>query len=328
MTVSWLRRTAVLAVACASAALIAACGSGTVDSAISPTRFVVFGDGLSDVGQTGRRYTVNDGSLNIWAAQLASRYNVNITAASAGGSGYAVGNARITLHPDAAGVASTPTVTEQITTFLAAGAPLSTDLVLVGGGTSDIVAGFATYRAAVAANGSAAAATAAATAFNASATQAGNELAAQVRRVVNAGARYVMATGTYDLSRSPLATATGLGTVLGNASTAFNTALLLGISDLGSNVLFVDAAFYYNNITGVPSSYSFTDASTVVCSSVDAGAGIGTGNGQVNSALCTSGTIKPGLNPNVYEFADNVYFTPQAQRLFGNYAYDRLRLRF
>ena len=328
MTVSWLRRTAVLAIACASAALMAACGSGSVDSAISPTRFVVFGDGFSDVGQTGTRYTVNDGSVNIWASQLASRYGVTITAASAGGSGYAVGNARVTLHPDAAGVASTPTVTEQITTFLAAGNPLSTDLVMVGGGTSDILAGFATYRAAVAADPSSAAATAAATAFNASATLAGTQLAAQVRRVVNAGARYVMSTGTYDLSRSPLATATGLGTVLGSASTAFNTALLLGISDLGTNVLFVDAAFYYNNITGLPSSYSFTDATTVVCNSVDSGAGIGTGTGQVSSAKCNSSTIKAGLDPTVYEFADNVYFTPQANRLFGNYAYDRLRLRF
>lgn len=328
MTVSWLRRTAVLAVACASAALMAACGSGTVDSAISPSRFVVFGDGLSDVGQTGKRYTINDGSVNIWAAQLAARYGVTITAASAGGSGYAVGNARVTLHPDAAGVASTPTVTEQITTFLAAGAPQSSDLVMVGGGTSDILAGFATYRAAVAANTSAATATAAATAFNAAATTAGNELATQVRRVVNAGARYVMATGTYDLSRSPLATVTGLGSVLGTASTAFNTAFLLGIADLGSNVLFVDAAFYYNNITGLPGSYSFTDSTTVLCTSVDSGAGIGTGNGQISSALCNTGTLKSGLDPLQYEFADNVYFSPQAQRLFGNYAYDRLRLRF
>ncbi len=318
MTVSWLRRSAVLTLVCASAALLAACGSGTVDSAISPSRFVVFGDGLSDVGQTGTRYTVNDGSVNVWAQQLAFRYGATITAASAGGTGYAVGNARVTLKPDAAGVATTPTVTDQISTFLAAGAPGGNDLIMVGGGTSDIVAGLASFRAG----------TTTAAQFNAAASAAGTELSAQVRRLVNAGAKYVIVTGTYDLSRSPLAAATGQGTVLNGASTAFNTALLLGIADLGSNVLFVDAAFYYNLITGTPSNYSFNDSTTVVCNSVDPGPGIGIGANQVNSARCNTSTIVNNLNYTLYEFADLVYFTPQAQRLFGNYAYDRLRLRF
>ena len=318
MTFSWLRRTAVLAIACASAALLAACGSGTVDSAISPTRFVVFGDGLSDVGQTGTRFTVNDGSVNIWAQQVASRFGVGITPSSAGGSGYAQGNARVALHPDAAGVAATPTVTEQIDAFLAKGAPLSSDLVLVGGGTSDIIALFNSYRT-NAINASQ---------FNDAATLAGTQLAAQVRRVVSSGAKYVVATGTYDLGRSPLGTATGLATALTNASTAFNTALLLGISDLGTTVLFVDAQYYYNLITGLPGSYSFTDSATVMCTSIDPGQGIGVGVNQISSPRCNLGTLLPGRDPNLFVFADYVYFTPQAQRLFGNYAYDRLRLRF
>ncbi|QHI98914.1 GDSL family lipase [Xylophilus rhododendri] len=318
MTVSWLRRTAVLTIACASAALLAACGSGTVDSAISPSRFVVFGDGLSDVGQTGTRYTVNDGTVNIWAQQLASRYGVGITPQSSGGTGYAVGNARVTLHPDAAGVASTPTVTEQISSFLASDSPKSSDLILVGGGTSDLLAGFAAYRAGTITSDQ----------YVAQARTAGTELGAQVRRMVTAGAKYVMSTGVYDLSRSPLGATSGQGTLLSAAATAFNTALELAIADLGANVLYVDAQYYYNLITAYPSSYSFTDSGTVVCTSVDSGPGIGIGNGQVNSALCNTGTIASGLDINLYEFADFVYFTPQAQRLFGNYAYDRLRLRF
>lgn len=318
MTVSWLRRTAVLAIACASAALVAACGSGTVESAISPTRFVVFGDGLSDVGQTGTRYTVNDGSINIWAQQLASNYGVNLTAQSAGGSGYAVGNARVTLHPDAVGVASTPTVTEQITSFLAVSAPKSSDLIMIEGGLSDIIYNFAQFNAGTITSDQ----------FVAAAKQAGTELGAQVRRMVTAGAPYVMTTGVYDVGRSPLGTATGQSSLLSTASTAFNTALELAIADLGSNVLYVDSQYYYNLQIGVPSSYSFTDGTTVVCTSVDPGVGIGTGTGQISSALCNAGTIQSGLNYTLYEFADNVYFTPQAQRLFGNYAYDRLRLRF
>lgn len=318
MIVSWLRRTAVLAVACASAALIAGCGSGTVDSAISPSRFVVFGDGLSDLGQNGYRYTVNDGSVNIWTQQLASNYGVGVSPVSLGGSSYAVGNARVTLHPDAAGVAATPTITEQITTFLAAGAPKSSDLIVIEGGLSDIISGLADYRVGTTTSAQ----------YIAASTQAGTELGAQVRRMVSAGAKYVMVTGTYDVGRSPFGTATGLSSVLTSASTAFNTALELAIADLGSNVLYVDSQYYYNLQIGVPSSYSFNDAVTVVCTSVDPGNGTGVGTGQISSALCNTGTIQSGLNYTLYEFADNVYFTPQAQRLFGNYAYDRLRLRF
>ncbi|WPB56933.1 SGNH/GDSL hydrolase family protein [Xylophilus sp. GOD-11R] len=318
MTVSWLRRTAVLTIACASAALLTACGSGTVDSAIRPSRFVVFGDGLSDVGQTGTRYTVNDGSVNIWAQQLASRYGVGLTAVSAGGSGYAVGNARVTLHPDAAGVASTPTVTEQIDTFLASDSPKSSDLILVGGGISDVLANFAAYRAGTMTSDQAVAAS----------RTAGTELGAQVRRMVNAGARYVMSTGVYDIGRSPFGTASGQASVLTSQVTAFNTALELAIANLGDNVLFVDAQYYYNLQIGVPGSYNFDDGTTVVCTSVDAGNGIGTGTGQLNSALCNTGTIKSGVDYSKFEFADNVYFTPVANRQFGNYAYDRLRLRF
>ena len=195
MTVTWLRRTALLAFACASTALLGACGSGTVDSAISPSRFVVFGDGLSDVGQTGVRFTVNDGSVNIWVQQVAAGFGVGITPSSAGGSGYATGNARVTQHPDAAGVASTATVTEQITSFLASDSPKSSDLIVVEGGTSDLIYNFASYRSG----------NITADQFTAAATQAGTELGAQVRRMVTAGAKYVMTTGVYDLGRSPWA---------------------------------------------------------------------------------------------------------------------------
>ena len=258
--------------------------------------------------------------MNIWTQQLASRYGVNLTAASAGGSGYAQINSRISLKPDAAGVSTTPTMTEQIGTFLASGAPRSTDLFLIGGGTSDILAGFAAYRA----NPT----TAGAAQFTAAATQAGTELGNQVQRLVNAGARYVLVTNLYDVSRSPLGTSSGQAAALTAATRGFNDALKLSIQNLGSNVLLVDAENYFNLVISFPTSYSFTNGTTVVCTSVDPGNGIGAGTGQINSGLCNSGTIASGLDPALYEFADNVYFTPQAQRLFGNFAYDRLRLRF
>jgi phospholipase/lecithinase/hemolysin len=109
---------------------------------------------------------------------------------------------------------------------------------------------------------------------------------------------------------------------------AFNTALLLAITDLGSNVLYVDATYYYNLLLNAPSSYSLTNSTTVVCTSTDSANSIGIGAGNTSSARCTPSTIGAGLAYDSYLFADPVYFTPAANRLFGNYAYDRLRLRF
>jgi outer membrane lipase/esterase len=75
MTGNPLRRI-LLALTCASAALLAACGSGTIVDPFQPTRVLSVGDSFSDLGQDGKRYTVNDGTINIWSQQLAARFRV------------------------------------------------------------------------------------------------------------------------------------------------------------------------------------------------------------------------------------------------------------
>ena len=322
MAVNWLRRT-VLAAACTSAALLAACGSSSIDSALKPARFVAFGDGFSDVGQVGgARYTVNDGAVNNWTQQVAATYGMPLTAASAGGTSYAQGNARISASPDAAGNAATPTVVQQIDTFLASSSFKDSDVVLMGAGTSDLVA----QAAAVAAG------TQTREQMLLQAKQAGSEFGAQAQRVVRAGAKYVLVAGAYNLGRTPWAK--GLGPVqvdlLTDASAEFNKALLLGFgSSTNPNILYLDTPYYFNLVTGSPSGYGFDNADAPVCTSVDAGNGIGIGTGQVNSALCTTATLRPGVaSYNRYVFADRIYVTPEAHRLFGTYAYDRLVARW
>ena len=317
MAANWMRRT-VLVAACASAALLAACGSSTTESAIAPERFIAFGDANSDVGQKGTRYTVNDGSVNNWTLQVAANYGKPLAAASAGGKSYAVGNARVKIKPDAAGNASTPTITEQIDTFLASGSFGASDVVFLSGGISDVIAGMAAVQAG----------TQTEAAMVAAARQAGEDMAAQVRRLVAAGAKYVVVTGTYDLSKTPWAKTIGREALLADASSRFNDGLLVGIVDLGANALYVDLAYYVNLYTSVPGNYGFNNATTAVCTSVDATNGIGIGAGKVNSALCNSSTLLSGANQAAYVFADSVYLTPSAQRQFGTYAYDRLRARW
>ncbi len=325
-------RRALALAACASSLLLAACGSSSIEQPFVPTRAIAFGDGFADLGQTSNsvntnaRYTVNvtDGSNDIWTQQLALDYNVVLgtTALTSTGTSYATGNARVNTHPDAAGNSATPTVKEQIDAFLANGTLGAGDLTIVSAGIADVVAEVAKAAAGTQTNSQALA----------NVAQAGRDLGTQIRRLVTAGATHVVVVGTYDLSRSPWAVSTpALGTLLSSASTGFNDGLLLSIVDLGANVLYADSALYFNLVTGSPASYGFTDAITPVCTVTDPGQGIGTGTGQVNSALCTVATatnIAAGASYTTYVFADRVYPGPVAHRLFGDYAYSRLRSRW
>lgn len=318
MSLHWLRRALVLAT-CTASALLAGCGgSGNVESQFTPSRIIAFGDGFSDLGQRGPRYTVNDGSVNVWSQQLAAGYGRQLTAAASGGLSYATGNARINTKPDAAGNSTTFTVKEQIDSFMAAQPFGSNDLVIVSGGIADIVAEAASLNA----GGQSSAQ------MLANLGQAGRDLGAQVRRVVQAGGKFVLVVGSYNLGRSPWAQTTGQGSLLTAASTRFNEEMLISIVDLGANVLYVDAALHFNLVTGRPSSYNLSDAASTACTSADPGPGIGTGNGQVNSSLCTPATLLPGIDPGRFLFADRIYPTPQGHRLFGDYAFARLRTRF
>jgi phospholipase/lecithinase/hemolysin len=311
-------RRALLALASVSALLTAACGSGTIESQLQPTRVLAFGDGLSDLGQGGTRYTVNDANINIWTQQVAASFGYNLASAAAGGTSWALGNVRIAAKPDAAGNGATPTVTEQIDAFLASGAVGANDLVMVGGGTGDIVAEMAKVMSGAQSGDQ----------MLANVQQAGRDLAAQVRRLVAAGATHVVVSGTYNLGRSPWATGLQQVDLLTQASSKFNEEMLVSIVDLGANVLYVDMALLYNLMIGVPTAYGMTNSTDPVCTSVDPGPGIGIGAGQVNSALCTPATVLPGVNYNEFLFADRIYPAPQAQRKFGEYAFTRIRARW
>ncbi|WBY00157.1 SGNH/GDSL hydrolase family protein [Ramlibacter tataouinensis] len=324
-------RRALLTAACVAPLLLAACGGGSVESKFSPTRMVAFGDASADAGQRGARYTVNNGGTT-WTEQVASRFGLALTPSAAGGTGYAIGSARVSAKPDAGGNAATPTVTEQIDAFLVAGAPGSGDLIVVSAGAADIIA----ESAALGGGGQDA------TQTIANVRQAAIALAAQVRRLVNAGAKHVLVTGPYNLGRSPwnLQAVGGRDTCETREgerpppdaspaclSSVFNQRLLIEMSNAGlgaRSVLYVDAALFFNLVTSNPATYGYTDVTNPLCTSVDPGPGIGIGAGQVNSALCNAGTLSGGPVGTTL-FADRVYFTPAGHASFGSYAFDRLR---
>ena len=317
MSRNWLRRSLLLS-ACAASLLLAACGSGTIESQLAPARIVSFGDGFADVGQNGSRYTVNDGLLDNWTQEVALSFGLPLAATAKGGTSYAMGHARVIAKPDDVGNSATPTVKEQIDAFLATNTIGSTDLFVVNAGVSDIIA-----QGAMVAAGSQ---TADQLVLNS--RRAGRDLADQVRRLVTAGAAHVVIVGPYNLGRSPWATAQSLTTVLETASGRFNDDMLVALVDLGDKVLYVDAALQYNLMIATPTAFSMTDSITPVCTSVDPGPGIGIGAGEVNSNLCTTATVRDAVNYNNYLFADKIYSSPRAQRAFGDFAYSRIRSRW
>ncbi len=302
------------------ALLLAACGGGsTVVSDFSPTRAVAFGDSMTYLGTTADgtgRYTIKDGTTNLWALDLAERYGITLTRSAAGGAGYAEAHARVVASTDARGTASSGSVKQQIDAFLAASSFRTSDLVMVGAGTGDLIAEGA---AAIAGTQTEAAATSAA-------RQAARDLGAQIRRLVDAGAKHVVVLGPYNLGRTPWANTASRTSFLENLSLEFNNELLVAINDLAEQVLFVDGQLQMNLLTG-STAYN---ATTVSCSAITVSASnaLGIGTNKEDSSQCTSSTLVSGYDAGKNLFADPVYPTPLAHRSLGGYAYDKMRRRW
>jgi len=315
MATQWLRRAWLLA---ASALLLSACGGGDIDSPLQPIRVVAFGDAMGDLGQTGARYTVNDGSVNNWTQVVANGYGRPLTATTVGGRSFATGNARIVAEPDAGGETSTRTMQEQVDAFLAADRPAGDDLVLMSAGTSDLMVQIQAVLAGTQTEDQA----------RANLAQAARDMSAQVRRLLDAGAKHIVVAGPYNLGRSPWANQTGQNALMERLSGRFTDTLLVSMVDLGATVLFIDVALLFNNETGNATGSGLDNVKDPACTSVDAGLGIGTGTGQVNSRLCTTGTLLPGIDYARFLFADRVYPTPRGHQLLGDYALNRVRDRW
>lgn len=310
-------RRALLPAACAvSLVVLAACGGGKVESEFKPSRAVALGDAFTDAGQRGVQYSINNGTAINWSQRFASNYGLSLQPSAGGGSSYAIGSARVTVHPDAQGDATTPTVTEQVTAYLASGVG-GNDVVLVGAGMADLIV---EEQAVIAGAQNQAQA-------QANVQQAGTQLGNQIKRLVDGGAKHVIVAGVYNLGRSPWANGNGRGAAIEALSVAFNDAVKIAIVDLGANVLFIDTAFYFNLVTAAPTTYGYTDVTSLACNSFDAGTGIGVGTGQVNSTQCTGATLTTGATASTL-FADPVYFTPAGNISFGDYAYQRSRDRW
>jgi outer membrane lipase/esterase len=296
---TWARTASAIGVATALVAALglSACGSGDVVSAIQPERFIAFGDGASDLGQAGGRYTVNDGSVNTWADKLAGRYGKTITAQAAGGLGYARGHA--------VDQAPTVTVSAQIDQFLAGQTLGGNDVVLINLPMTDVLTSAAAVKAGTLTEASA---------LN-QADAAGRSHATQVKRLIAAGAKYIVVAGVYDLGKSPWANNQNQQGLLSALTLKLNDAFKTEAVNLGQNLLYIDAAFVVNRSVLTPSNFGFINATDMVCTTPSA-------------LTCTPSTLVSGADAARYVFADLVHTTPALNQQMGDYAYDQMHARW
>lgn len=303
---TWLRAGAASGMLAAAGAtsLLSACGSGDIVSALQPSRFIAFGDGMSDLGQGRTRYTINDGTINTWADRVANRYGKTLTSQASGGLGYAQGHAATEDMPRS--------IATQIDAFLGANTFGANDVVLMNIPLSYVLRPVAAVKAGTL-------------------TQAAGlqqiadhavSLALQVRRLLTAGAKYVVVIGAYDLGRSPYGIAMNLPSMLTSeeqrsspAVTHLNDRFKIEVSALGANVLFVDAAFLVNRNVQFGPNWGFVNSKEAICTTPTA-------------LTCTDGTLRPGATKNQYLFADNIHLTPAGNQQLGDYAFDQLRGRW
>ena len=287
-----------------AAGLLSACGSGDIVSALQPNRFISFGDGMSDLGQSGTRYTINDGTVNTWADRVASRYGKTLLSQAAGGLGYAQGHAAADAMPRS--------IEAQIDAFLSNQTIGSSDVVLMNIPLSYVLrpvnamkAGTLTQAAALTQIG-----------------DSGVAFAAQVKRLIAAGAKYIVVAGAYDVGRSPYGIAMNVPSMLTSevqkssaAVTHLNDTFKIEVAKLGANVLFVDAAFLVNRNVQFGPNWGFVNSTTAICTTPTA-------------LTCTDSTLVASANKTQYLFADNIHLTPNGNQQLGDYAYDQLRGRW
>ena len=246
----------------------------------------------------------------------------------------------------------------QIDLFLAKATPTSNDLFVISIGTGDIMAtgiqgttttpyvGFDTLQTSLGGPLTA-------TQINARMQTAAEALAVQIKRLTDAGAKYVLVIGPPNVGRSPWAAETGNATLLQNLS--YNTGS--GVTSMGSeglariqatfgnktnnSVLFVEISGLVNTLTDGTNT-TFANRSSAICASTtsitvggvtttisstttDTAQSNGTGTGRLTAALCTVNTLG-GNNPGTFVYADGVNFTPTMQGQFFSQALSRMRL--
>ena len=255
---------------------------------------VVFGDSLSDSGNTGSLQPLPPGTTfttnpdPVWSEIVAETFGASGMNSLAGGANYAFGGACV--NPATPCVYDVvPTVTEQIQQYFlkSDGRADPNALYAIWGGANDVSNSF----------------------FNEPLNAAGLTLAAaevnveQIRRLQDAGARTIVVYNLPDFSKSPFAI--NLGPVVQGALaqqvTAYNGVLSAGIRESEDGIVPINSYAFFNEVVENHESYGFTDATGTACGEPDATTPLSTTCGPQGSGYPV--TYESGANRQ-YLFAD------------------------
>ncbi|MCB1996024.1 MAG: esterase [Burkholderiaceae bacterium] len=294
--------------AMAAAGVLVACGGGTSQiEPFIPSRLVAFGDELSALTPDGRKYTVNvltDGAIDcaaqpIWVQSLASIYSFV----------FAECNPNNVVDPKAlmraAAGARVADVVAQVDAQLAASGVDDGTLATVLVGGNDILDLYGNFPDVSRAT------------LLSQARERGAGVAAQVNRLVDAGARVIVST-VPDMGLTPFALAEkdantdiDRAALLSDLSTEFNAGMRTTVLNDGRSVGLVLADEMVQAMKRSPSSFGVANVTDAACT----------------AALpdCTTDTLVDGADASTWLWADTLRLAYNAQSRLSTLAISRAR---
>jgi len=354
-----------------AAAMLSACGgaSSTVsplNEKVTPTiagsRIIAFGDALSDAGQSGARYTVNDGGAGgsmTLAERLAANFGfATMTPVSTSSTSILTGGAYSYAYGGALINSGTGSVASQIDAFVNAVNTLTdNDLVVITAGQQDIVNAATAYYA----NPTDAQAVTAKTTI----ATAAADLTRSIQKLTNASAKHVLVIAPLNVARTPWGLSQGasypnsssnytflekLSVALegDNSAGSFGSQLALNIGNAypstssGLKVFLSDLSSYFNLMTGTGAgssdvygrAFPHPTGSLNTYSTYLTAAGVALTNPDVpvctvSILLCNASTIATNAagpnghwDYNTSVFADDYNLTPAANRMLADYIFN------
>ena len=295
----------------------------------------VFGDSLSDGGDLSiytklpgiMRFTTNPGLTTV--EDVAGFYGLPLTPSLQGGTNFAFGGAGVTTNAPGT-PAGVPTVTQQVTSYLAANPKLSaSELYTVFGGANDIFyhataaavgqfvasnsaglnAGQVALLTAIAEGAEGVTSTETSTQAYTNVTTAAAQELTLIASLQKAGARYIVVFNLPDIGRTPEAAANealvpGTKAALTTLSTGYNGVLNAGLGSTGVGIIPVNTFALLNEVLANPAAYGFVNSTVPACTTS-------------SSLNCTRATLVTPTAYTNYVFADGVHPTTTTHALFA-----------
>lgn len=299
------------AAAVAAALLLGGCGGGsTAQQAFKPERVIAFGDEASLLRSDGRKFAVNalntDDSIDcatnpIWVQAVATAYEYVFAECNPAASTLVKGLMRAADGAKADDVKSQ--IDAQIALAGSAGGVKAGDLVTVMAGVNDVLEQYALYPGKSEAD------------ITTELRARGERLAAQVNRMVNLGAKVIIATmpdvgvTPFALAEKAAKTDTDRAALLARLTAAFNARVRVNILNDGRFVGLVLADEMVQAMAISPLSFALGNATDAACT----------------AALpdCTTKTLKEGAGAGTYLWADSTRMAHGGQVRLGLIATQR-----